>query len=174
MKKKLEINNAAIASTQYYENTQWVLTALLLLLSFLLSTQVLAHKGATGVIKERMDMMDEIGDNMKGMKAMVQRKQPYDAEKMAMHADSIRKASMHILKVFPEGSLKHPSEALPRIWKEWDKFSTLTDQLVQESEKLREMAKSEDQRAVMKQFARVGKTCRSCHTDFRKKKDNKK
>ena len=149
--------------------------SILCLTTFLMMPgHALAHQGATGVIKERMDMMEDIGDNMKGMKAMVQRKQAFDATKMAMYAESIQKASLDMKKVFPEGSLQHPSEALPSIWQNWDKFSSLADQLVAESEKLREMAKTQDQRAVMKQFARVGKTCRGCHTDFRKKKDKKK
>lgn len=143
----------------------------LLILLIVAWDQGYAHKGAMGVVKERMDMMDEIGDNMKDIKAMIQRKQPFDAAKMARHAESIRTASMHIKQVFPEGSLNHPSEALPSIWKDWDQFSSLADQLIVEAEKLREVTESEDQQVIMKQFARVGKTCRSCHTDFRKKKD---
>lgn len=170
MKKITNHNNGTAISFQPEVKPAGLLPLLLFVLLAMMSVQVLAHKGATGVVKERMDMMDEIGDNMKGMKAMVQRKQPYDAEKMAKHAESIRQVSTHIKKVFPEGSLKHPSEALPSIWKEWEKFSSVADKLTVESEKLREIAKSQDQRAVMKQFAKVGKTCRRCHTDFRKKK----
>ena len=104
---------------------------------------------------------------------MLQRKQPYDAAKMAGHAESIQQASQHIRKVFPEGSLEHPSEALPRIWQDWDRFTTLVDQLTVESERLRDLAESQDRRVVVRQFARVGKTCRGCHTDFRKKQDKK-
>lgn len=53
-----------------------VLVALLSLLSGL----VLDHKGATGVVKERMDMMAEIGENMNQIKAMVQLKIPFAVE----------------------------------------------------------------------------------------------
>lgn len=149
------------------------LSLLMFVLLSMISTCLMAHKGAIGVVMERMDLMDKIGDDMKGMKAMVQRKQAFDATKVARHAESIRLASTHIKNVFPEGSLKHPSEALPSIWKDWNKFSSLVDKLSVESEKLTEIAKSQDQRAVMKQFAKVGKTCRNCHTDFRKKKSKK-
>lgn len=174
MKKTRSHNMATTISIRQKEKTAGLISLLLLVLLALMSAQALAHKGATGVVKERMDMMDDIGDNMKGMKAMVQRKQPFDAAKMARHADSIRQASTHIKKVFPKGSLKHPSEALPSVWEDWDKFSSLANKLTVEAEKLREIAKTQDQRAVMKQFARVGKTCSGCHTDFRKKKDKKK
>lgn len=174
MKEKTSLNNITTCFIQSRGKILWMLPLFLLVVSSLLTSRVLAHKGATGVVKERMDLMDEIGDNMKGMKAMVQRKQPFDAAKMAMHAESVRQASMHIKKVFPEDSLKPPSEALPSIWKDWDKFSSLADKLTAESEKLGEVARSQDLQAVMKQFGRVGKTCRGCHTDFRKKKDKKK
>ncbi len=174
MSKTTIHNKFTDISIRSYKHKVGLLSFSLLILLAMISAQAIAHKGATGVVKERMNLMDDIGDNMKGMKAMIQRKQPFDAEKMASHAESIRQASTHIKKVFPEGSLKHPTEALPSVWENWNKFSSLADKLVVESEQLREIAKSQDQRAVMKQFARVGKTCRNCHTDFRQKKDKKK
>lgn len=174
MKKTRSHNMVTTISIRHKEKAVGLISLLLLVLLAMMSAQALAHKGATGVVKGRMEIMDEIGNHMKGMKAMVQRKQPFDAEKMARHAESIRQAATNIKKVFPEGSLKHPSEALPNVWEDWDEFSSLVDKLITESEKLREIATSQDQRAVMKQFGRVGKTCSACHTDFRKKKDKKK
>ncbi|MBT3204236.1 MAG: cytochrome c [Gammaproteobacteria bacterium] len=149
------------------------LTICLFIVPFLLSPAI-AHKGATGVVKERMDLMDETGKNMKAIKGMMKGKIAFDSQKMTEHAESIRQASTHIKMVFPEGSLKGKSEALPAIWKNWEKFSMLTERLTAESTKLKEVAGNSDRRSIMKQFAKVGKTCRNCHTDFRKKKDKKK
>ena len=47
----------------------------------------------------------------------------------------------------------------------------LIEQMNVESVKLGEVARDGDQRSVMRQFVALGKTCRGCHTDFRKKKD---
>ena len=43
-------------------------------------TALEAHKGATGVVKERMDQMGEIAKSMKAMGAMFKGATPYDAE----------------------------------------------------------------------------------------------
>jgi cytochrome c556 len=148
---------------------------LLLSMIFLLAPgMVTGHQGATGVVKERMDMMAGIGEDMKGIKAMIQGERPFEAQVFTSHAESIRLAAPRIKNVFPLGSLEHPSEALPRIWEDWDRFTALVDQLTTESERLRDLAESQDRRVVVRQFARVGKTCRGCHTDFRKKQDRNK
>lgn len=163
----------------YSDNFSRALTNSTFLLIFLISgllflNPVFAHSGATGIVKKRMDMMDKIGKNMKNMKAMVQGKKTFIPEVMARHAESISSASTHIKNVFPEGSIKGKSEALPSIWQKWDKFESISKQLTVESKKLKEIALTQNRREIMKQFAKVGKTCRSCHTDFRKKKDEKK
>lgn len=161
--------------TRNYRKSDGIHLIIAILISFFiifsLFNKAAAHQGATGVVKERMDLMDKIGKNMKGMKAMIQGKTAFESQTMAEYAESIRLASTHIKKVFPEGSLKGKSEALPDIWKNWDKFSSLSERLTSESKKLKELVYSSDRHLIIKQFAKVGKTCRSCHTDFRKKKE---
>ncbi len=144
---------------------------IVLLVIMVIPNPLIAHKGATGVVKERMDRMDKIGKNMKGIKSMIQGKETFSPETIAKHAESIREISTHIQKTFPEGSLQGKSEALPSIWENWEKFATLLDRLTEESERLKEVANKADRRAIMKQFVVLGKICRNCHTDFRKKKE---
>jgi cytochrome c556 len=146
---------------------------MLFIITLFSAPSVHAHKGATGVIKERMDMMGKIGKDMKGIKSMMQNKKPYSADQVIRHAESIHQASKKIKNSFPEGSMNHPSEALPSIWKNWKDFSSLADQLTLESERLKEIAATRDKKSVMLQFGKLGKTCRNCHTDFRKKKKKK-
>lgn len=147
-----------------------VLSALLITGS-LLSGTVMAHGGATGVVKERMELMKEVGDNMKQVGAMVKGKTDFDALAIANHAKTISEAAPHIPDLFPHDSLHKPSEALPSIWKEWDQFSALTVRLSDEAKKLQETAQGGDKRAISTQFAKLGKVCSSCHTDYRKKED---
>ena len=145
----------------------------LLSLGTLTTSLVQAHSGATGVVKERMTVMSNIGKNMKKMAAMVKGKETFDAAKMAQHAQSIADVAPEVNELFPKDSIYGPSEALPAIWEEWDDFASLNQRLTEETTKLQEIAKSGDRRAITMQFAKVGKVCSSCHTDYRKKQEKK-
>jgi cytochrome c556 len=134
--------------------------------------EVSAHGGATGVVKERMELMKSMGDQMKKMADMVKGKVAFDASSIADSALEIKQAAPEINQLFPEGSLHKPSEALPRIWEEREQFDELTERMVEEAGKLSDLAITGDKRSIMSQFTRLGKTCSSCHTDYRKKQED--
>ena len=72
----------------------------------------------------------------------------------------------------PEGSNDHPSEALPIIWQEWDGYVAGAEKLAEESAKLIEAANhGADEAAARAQYAKVGKTCGTCHDRYRKPKE---
>ncbi|WP_415887422.1 c-type cytochrome [Neptuniibacter sp. QD37_6] len=94
------------------------------------SSVVMAHGGATGIVKERMDAMGDMKDSMKEVSDMFKGKTPYDADKVREAAEIIKGHSGNALtKLFPEGSMQHPTEAKPNIWDEWDRFTKLADHL---------------------------------------------
>lgn len=136
-----------------------------------LTSIVYAHGGATGIVKERMDLMGAIGKNMKAIAAMVKGEAEFDAAAISKAAASISDHSTKINGLFPKDSLMKPTEALPSIWQDWDTFSKLSDDLVVQAGKLSETAKGGDKRAIMMEFAKTGKLCSACHTDFRLKKE---
>ena len=70
----------------------------------------LAHEGATGVVKERMDLMDVQKDAMKVIGEMAKGKVPFDAGKAAEAARDIGTTSQKIHELFPEGTTGDPSE----------------------------------------------------------------
>lgn len=142
------------------------------LIGMVLTGTVLAHGGATGVVKERMDMMKNVGDSMKQVGAMIKGQADFDSMIIAEHAGTISDAGPHIPKLFPHDSLHKPSEALPTIWEEWDQFSALSVKLTDEAKKLQETAQGGDKRAITRQFAKLGKVCSGCHTDYRKKQED--
>ena len=129
-----------------------------------------AHKGATGVVMERMMSMKSMGDGMKSIAAMVTGKAPYDAGKTKASATEIMKHATSIPKQFPKGSIKGPSEALPAIWKDWDAFKGHADELATLAEQLATSADS-GKAVALGLFAKLGKTCSGCHQDYRKKKE---
>lgn len=130
-----------------------------------------AHTGATGVVKERMGHMKELAEAMKAIKAGVQAKPDIDRAAIAEAAGAIATHADRTLALFPEGSLKHPSEARPEIWQNWDAFKAANAQMKTEAEKLAEAAKNGDRRAILVQFAKTARSCAGCHEVFRKKSD---
>lgn len=128
-----------------------------------------AHKGATGIVMQRMMSMKSMGDGMKELAAMVTGKAPYDAAKAKTIATTIKEDAEGIPKQFPKDSIKGPSEALPSIWKDWDGFKGHADNLAMLSDKM--IGSANDGKAVaLGLFAQMGKTCSGCHQDYRKKK----
>ena len=90
----------------------------------------LAHGNATGIVKERMDLMESIGDAMKAITAMMRGKEEYEVEKVRRLAGTIAShGGEKMTALFPEGSLDQPTEALPAIWTDWEQFSALAAQL---------------------------------------------
>jgi len=163
--------------------------------------EAIAHKGAKGVVKKRMDAMKSIGDNMKAIKKMLAGEQPYDAGKVKKAAGAIKShAGKPLVKLFPKGSMQKPTEATPKIWEDWDAFEENAMRLqvyagvleasagrpegAAEASGLSETIKASDiteggwptvaelnQLPLQAVFMAMGKTCKSCHESFRIKKD---
>ena len=90
----------------------------------------LAHSGATGVMKERMDAMGEMGDEMKRLAPMMRGQTEYDPDVVRSAADTmIGHAGSQMTELFPDGSNGEPSEALDAIWEDWEEFAALAEAL---------------------------------------------
>lgn len=126
-----------------------------------------AHSSATGVVKERMDLMSGMGEAMKAMAAMFKKQAPYDPEALARHAAAISHQTEAMAALFPEGSHHQPSKALPSIWSDWPAFTELATELGNASARLAEMAPEADARQARRQFARVARVCSNCHERYR-------
>ena len=133
-------------------------TAVLLLAGFLLA----AHGGATGIVKQRMDAMVDIGRATKTIRDAIRRSEP----------DAVRDAAMRIAghaaeipKLFPDGSFHHPSEALPAISTDRAAFDALAAKLADAAADL--AANAEAPRAAAE---RLAEACKLCHTRFRLEK----
>lgn len=91
---------------------------------------VLAHGGATGIVKERMDGMVALGKSVKAITPMMMEQESYDASKVVEFGAIVRAHSGEALtKLFPEGSGGMPSEAKENVWSDWDEFVALADYL---------------------------------------------
>ena len=129
-----------------------------------LSPVSFAHEGAEGVVKERMDRFKE---NKKAMKA-IKGNLAGDTVIIAQKASEIEAWAKQMVNFFPEGSTQPPSEALPAIWKEFDRFTDLASANEKAAAKLKNLAQSgADTSALSGAFRSLGKTCKDCHNDYK-------
>lgn len=145
---------------------------LTLLACIVSATLAFAHEGATGVVKERMDLMDSQKDAMKVIGDMAKGKTPFDAAAATKAANDIHTTAKKIHDLFPEGSggEENKSDALPAVWEKWDRFTANADDLATAADALAKAlgdSASEDWKPA---FQKVGEACKSCHEDFRAKK----
>ena len=102
---------------------------------------VLAHGGATGIVKERMDAMTAISKANKALGAMFKGEVDYDPEAVQAAALEVKgHAGEAMTELFPEGSDGMPSEALPAIWEDWASFEALAGELATYSQALADAA----------------------------------
>lgn len=130
----------------------------------------LAHEGATGVVKERMDLMDRQKDDMKIIGGMAKGKTKFDPAKAAEAARDIETTAAKIPELFPEGTHGGHSEAKPEIWTQWDDFTGNAEALQARAKALAAAleAGAPDWKA---NFQKVTDACKTCHKSFRTEKD---
>ncbi|HZJ12801.1 MAG TPA: cytochrome c [Methyloceanibacter sp.] len=146
------------------------LIALAALIFVVSAPLALAHKGATGVVKERMDLMKRQKDDMKVIGLMAKGKTPFDAAKAADAARDIETTAAKIHELFPEGSGGGHSEAKDAIWSKWDEFTGDADALQTQAKAL--AAALETSAPDWKtDFKAVIDACKTCHKSFRAEKD---
>src|SRR4051812_3624889 len=97
-----------------------VLTLAILGLS---GSSVLSHEHATGIVKERMDLMEGIGKRMKAITGRIKNKRDLSAVKA--DASAIAASAAHIAHMFPRGSTQPPTEARATIWQNWPDFERM-------------------------------------------------
>jgi cytochrome c556 len=132
-------------------------------------TSAVAHKGATGIVKERMEAMKGMSAAMKQIKAMLKGRADYDPARIAELSRAIaRHSGESLVKVFPRGSLHRPSRAKPEVWEKWRVFKDLAGDMERHATALAESAAN--QKSAKKPFAALGDTCSACHKKFRVKK----
>ncbi|POF34292.1 c-type cytochrome [Roseibium marinum] len=130
-----------------------------------------AHGGATGIVKERMDAMSEIGDSMKSVGRML-KSGPYDPD-VAFEAGAAiaGHAGEALTELFPEGSLQPQSEANPAIWSDWPTFEDYAGDLRSSALTLKTLAEDgADKQQLADAFGELAGTCKACHQEFRVKK----
>jgi cytochrome c556 len=77
-----------------------------------------AHVGASGIVKERMDAMEETGDDMKAINPMVKGRRTMDLSELAAFSTTIHEHALKVTSLFSDSRASrtgHETGALPEI-----------------------------------------------------------
>ncbi|RWC27019.1 MAG: cytochrome c [Mesorhizobium sp.] len=133
----------------------------------LVAGAALAHKGATGVIAERMTAMKNMGRELKAIGDMLVGTAPFDAAAVVQHADALHENCHRTTILFPPGSIDHHSRALPTIWEKPEAFQEAMQKLHNATETFAATAPLSDRTALAASFEQIRKICNGCHQTFR-------
>ena len=142
-----------------------------------------AHGGATGIIKQRMDAMEEIKHALKALQSTLpDAEEDETARQQAVQAAALirDRAGKHMTHLFPPGSLEKPSEAVLAIWQEWPAFQASAEELHATANALAAVLSGTEAKAdsvppdlrglsPAALFERTAATCKSCHDKFRQR-----
>ena len=136
----------------------------LLISSIFSITPLLANEGAQGVVKERMDKF-KISKKM--MQTIHKSIQSEDFETIEKSATTLYNWSKEMIKYFPEGSDRAPSEASADIWLDPEGFKKAVNNFELASLKLINNSKEKDFDNIVDSFRSLAGTCKGCHQKFR-------
>lgn len=119
------------------------------------------------VIKARQDNRKATGPLMKGIKDAIDSKG--DAKVVAANAAKLKELELAFEKMFPAGSDKGETKALPAVWSDMPGFLKASADASAAYDKLAVAAGSGDFAAMETARQGVGKACSDCHTKYRVK-----
>lgn len=130
-------------------------------------SMALAHEGhehATGVVRERMILMEKMGERLLAITRRVRGNK--DLEKIAADAKVIERLSSDVVSKFPPGSTQAPTAAKAAVWQQWPDFEAKAKKLQTEAQKLAQTSTA-DAAALRAQFRAVAFACDACHENYR-------
>jgi cytochrome c556 len=139
--------------------------------SIAFSFAAVAHEGhehATGVVRERMELMTDMGKRLLAISKRLRANKELD--RIASDARAIKEGSGKIIGEFPPGSTQFPTAAKPVVWQQWDDFTEKAKKLRIEAEKL-STANPGNGDALRAQFRAVAFACDACHEMYRVPKE---
>ena len=141
-----------------------VYIGLLLISSIVSVTPLLAHEGAKGIVKERMDKFKMSKKMMQTIHKSIQNE---DFETIEKSATTLHNWGKEMIRYFPEGSDGAPSEASADIWLDPEGFKKAVNNFELASLKLINNSKEKDFDKTVDSFRSLAGTCKGCHQKFR-------
>ena len=129
-----------------------------------------AFAAEDSAVKYRKSVMKALGGHM-GATASIVKGEAGAKHHLVAHAASMSSIARMTADLFPKGSDKGDTRALPVIWEKPQDFAKVVQALEAATGGLVAAARSGDGNEIKNAFSAVGKACGGCHKKFRKKKN---
>jgi len=121
-------------------------------------------------IKMRKSTMDLINYNFSSLEAMAEGKRAFDKDEAMRNADLVAGLVALPKRFFGEGTnIEGQTKAKPGVWEHRADFDKKMDAMANEAARLPAAVRSGDMDAFRKQVDETGRSCKSCHDDYRAK-----
>lgn len=118
------------------------------------------------VIKQRQENRKATAGEMRAIKAVIDAKG--DVKEAKAHADKLVALEAAFDKMFPAGSDKGETKALPTVWSDMAGFQKAS---ANASAAYSKIGAAVDSAALAAAFGEAGKACGACHTTYRMKQN---
>ena len=130
------------------------------------ASDAVAHKNATGIVKERMDRFSASRDSLKRITGLLRGEQyaeiVVEAGKLAAWAEAMP-------GYFPTGSDYAPTEAAPSIWTDFAGFQAAAAVMEQTALDVKMAAINADKAKLGIAIKEMAASCKSCHRVYRER-----
>lgn len=134
----------------------------------LLALGVTAAMAQSDVVKERQELMKQMGAQTRPIGGMLRGQEPFDLAKVQNSLKIIATSAEKVAPLFPENSKNvDKTEALPSVWENKAKFDSIRSKLHQDAQTA--LATIKDEASFKSEMPKVLQNCGACHNDFRKK-----
>lgn len=126
-----------------------------------------AEDDPDAIIKYRQGVMKAQGGLMTAMSQVVRGKVKNRDDDFKAFAQALTATTSDIPSMFPEGSDFGETDALEKIWEDWDAFEKAANKADTEAAALLKASESGDDKAIQKAFKDMSEACKGCHKEFR-------
>jgi cytochrome c556 len=120
-------------------------------------------------IKYRQGAFAVMGWNFGAIVDMIKGKRPFDQEDFARRAKLISDVSFAPIEGFIADSFEGPTKSKAEIWTNFADFEVKMKQMQEAAIHLSTISLSGDYDASKRAAIKLGKTCKSCHDEYRNK-----
>jgi cytochrome c556 len=122
-------------------------------------------------IEYRQKVLTAMGANFGAIADIFKNKLPYGKDRIAEHARLLKGNVGMISSAFKQEAATGKTDAKAAIWKESSKFEEKIKALETEVAAFEKIAASGSPQEIGGQLRKVGGTCKACHDDYRKPKE---
>ncbi len=129
----------------------------------------LAQADPDNAIKYRQQIFQTLGANLTAVVMNLKGEVSFP-DAVAVHARTVAATAPLIVPAMEQntaGEGARETDALAKIWDNWDDFTSKAEDLEAAAVRLAELAEGDDMAAVGAQVQQVGGACKSCHDAYR-------